>query len=361
MMTVLNLNRRQYLEFEKIALGAFAPLSGFMNEEEFLSVVETMRLPGGEVFPLPVLLDLTPTQADGIQNGGRIALIFDNREVGELNIESLFQCDKIQVSHKIFGTTDESHPGVSHFLRMGNIFLGGTVQIHEQVQFEFSEFELTPSETKDLFQSKGLATVAGFQTRNVPHRAHEYLHRLALEHCDGLFVQPLVGMKKRGDYQPAAILAGYRTLIEKFLPKDRVFLGVLSTAMRYAGPREAVFHAIIRRNYGCTHFVVGRDHGGVGSYYGKYEAHELTRKFEEEIGIKILRFFGPFYCHTCDGIVTERSCPHPETDPAMTTELSGSYIRSILSKGGDVPPELVRPEVLESIKGLPLLVEGNME
>jgi len=360
-MTVLKLNSRQYLEVEKITLGAFSPISGFMNQEEFLSVVETMRLPSGEVFPLPVLLDLTPTQVDKIHTGARITLVFGEHEVGELNAESIFQCDKIEISRKIFGTTDEAHPGVSHFLSIGDVFVGGAVRLYKRIPFEFSEFELTPPETKALFKSRGLKTIAGFQTRNVPHRAHEYLQRLALERCDGLFIQPLVGMKKRGDYQPAAILSAYRTLVEGFLPKDRVLLGILSTAMRYAGPREAIFHAIIRRNYGCTHFVVGRDHAGVDNYYGKYQAHELTRRFEGELGIEILRFHGPFHCQTCGGIVTERSCPHSETNPAAITELSGSKIRAILTNGGDISPELVRPEILRSIKGLPLFIEGDAE
>jgi len=360
-MTVLSLNSRQYLELEKIALGAFAPLSGFMNEEEFLSVVETMRLPGGELFPLPVLLDLTPTQTNEIRNAGRVALVFDDREVGELEAEGLFQCDKIEISRKVFGTSDDAHPGVSHFLRMGDVFVGGAVRLHERVQFEFSEFELTPSETKALFKSKGLRTIAGFQTRNVPHRAHEYLQRLALEHCDGLFIQPLVGAKKVGDYQPAAILAAYRALIEGFLPQERVLLGILSTAMRYAGPREALFHAIIRRNYGCTHFVIGRDHAGVGSYYEKYEAHELSRRFEGELGIEILRFYGPFHCRNCGGIVTERSCPHMDTDPAAITEVNGSDIRAILGNGANIRADLVRPEVAESLRGLPLFIESDAE
>ena len=360
-MSVIHLDSRQYLEFEKIALGAFAPISGFMNEEEFRNVVETMRLLDGEPFPLPVLLDLTPDQAHGIHSGDQVALVYNNCEVGKIDAESIFCCDKTEVSSKVFGTTDTAHPGVSHFLRMGDIFVGGPVQLDERVPSEFSEFDLTPSETKALFESKGLETVAGFQTRNVPHRAHEYLQRLALEHCDGLFIQPLVGMKKRGDYQPVAILAAYQMLIGTFLPKDRVFLGILSTAMRYAGPREAVFHAIIRRNYGCTHFVVGRDHAGVSNYYGKYQAHELSKRFEKELGIQILCFLGPFHCETCGGIVTERSCPHSETDPAVITEVSGSDIRAILNNRGEIRTELVRSEILESIKGLPLFIEGDTE
>ena len=358
-VTALRLNRRQYLELEKIALGAFAPLTGFMNQEEFLSVVDTMRLPSGEPFPLPVLLDLTAAQADGVQEGDRVTLLFEDQEVGEVDADSLFRCDKASVSQKVFGTADESHPGVSHFLCMGDAFLGGDVRLHERVHFEFSELELTPSDTKALFRSKGLGTVAGFQTRNIPHRAHEYLQRLALERCDGLFIQPLVGARKKGDYKASAIVTAYTALVEGFLPKDRVVLGILSTAMRYAGPREAIFHAIIRRNYGCTHFVVGRDHAGVGGYYEKYEAHELSRRFDGELGIEILRFHGPFHCRTCGGVVTERSCPHVETDPSVITQVNGTDIRAMLDSGAEVRPELVRPEVVESVRGLSLFIEED--
>ena len=360
-MREIILNSRQYLEAEKIALGAFDPLNGFMNEEQFECVVETMRLPEGDPFPLPVILDLTPSQAEGLSEGGRVALVFRDRQVGELEVEGVFKCDKMEVARKVFGTAEEAHPGVSHFMRMGDVFVGGPVTLQERFRFEFSDFELTPPETRALFQAKGLKTVAGFQTRNVPHRAHEYLQRLALEHCDGLFIQPLVGAKKLGDYQPRAILAAYRALIEGFLPADKVVLGILSTAMRYAGPREAVFHAIVRRNYGCTHFVVGRDHAGVGDYYGKYEAHELTRRFDGELGIEVLRFHGPFHCSICGGIVTERSCPHPSTNPSAVTEVSGSDVRAVLSSGDVVRPDLVRPEIVDSIRGLQLFIEGEAD
>jgi sulfate adenylyltransferase len=355
----LSLTERQYLEFEKIALGAFAPLSGFMNEDEFVGVVHHLRLPNGQLFPLPVVLDLSADQVASVTGSQSVTLLFDDQEVGELRPESVFRCDKVEVARKVYGTDDVAHPGVAHFLRMGDTFVGGEVRLRSRVRFDFSEYELTPAETRAHFEAHGFKTVAGFQTRNVPHRAHEYLQRLALEHCDSLFIQPLVGSKKPGDYLPSAILAGYRVLIDEFLPADRVLLGVLSTAMRYAGPREALFHAIIRRNYGCTHFVVGRDHAGVGNYYRLYEAHELTRRYERELGISILRFSGPFYCRRCDGIVTQRHCPHIDTDPNAVTQISGTSIRAMLSKGTSVRPELLRPEVAMGVKGLPLFIEDD--
>jgi sulfate adenylyltransferase len=355
--TQITLNRRQYLELEKIALGAFAPLTGFMKEEEFHSVVEAMRLPDGQPFPLPVVLDLKKEQAPLARKGDSLKLVFDGVEVGQVVPESVFFCDKKRVSERIFGTPDPRHPGVAHFLAMGDCFVGGAVRLERRVRFEFSDYEFTPSETRAYFARKGWKTVVGFQTRNVPHKSHEYLLRLALEMADGLFIQPLVGRKKYGDYTAEAILTGYRALIEGFLPRQRVHLAILSTAMRYAGPREAVFHAIVRRNYGCTHFIVGRDHAGVDNYYGKYEAHELTRRFEGELGIQILTFCGPFHCSICGGIVTERTCPHAEENPQAIRQVNGTDIRSMLTNGGSCTPELIRPEILESVRHVPLFIE----
>jgi sulfate adenylyltransferase len=356
-MPELVLNRHQYLEFEKICLGAFAPLQGFMNSEQVISVTEHMRLPSGEVFPLPVILDLTASQAKDIRGQVKVVLIHNGVEVGHLEPEDIFSPDKIALAAKNFGTVDETHPGVSHLLSMGDIFVGGSVHLKQRAEMPFSEFELTPDEAKSKFKALGWKSVIGFQTRNVPHRAHEYLHRVGLETSDGLFVQPLVGRKKTGDYTPEAVIKGYKALVEGFFPADRVVLGILSTAMRYAGPREAVFHAIIRRNYGCTRFIVGRDHAGVGDFYGKYEAHDLTRRFDGELGIEVVRFHGPYYCSKCDGIATEHTCPHKISDPDVVREISGTDMRAILLGGQEPEPHIMRPEVVNSLKGVPLFVE----
>jgi sulfate adenylyltransferase len=243
---------------------------------------------------------------------------------------------------------------------MGDFFIGGPVRVTRRVFFDFSHYELTPQETRAYFANQGWRTIVGFQTRNVPHRAHEYLQRLALEQADGLFIQPLVGRKQRGDFHPLAILSAYRTLIDNFLPAGRVLLGILSTAMRYAGPREALFHAIIRRNYGCTHFIIGRDHAGVGDYYGKYEAHRLAEQFDGELGIEVLRFAGPFYWTRCDGIVTERTCCHL-TEPDYTRQISGTDVRAMLSQGGMITNEIMRPEVVASLARLPLFIDEDEE
>ena len=357
-MADLGLNRNQYLEFEKIGLGAFAPLDGFMDEEAFGSVVDTMRLPAGEPFPLPVVLDLDRDQVEAFRGRPRITLSFEGTEVGYLSPDSFFTCDKPAVSRQVFGTDDPAHPGVAHFAGMGDWFVGGRVELKQRVALDISEHELTPAETRAIFAERGWLTVAGFQTRNVPHRAHEYLQRISLDMVDGLFVQPLVGRKKAGDYTPEAILTGYRTLIDGFYRRERVLLGILSTSMRYAGPREAVFHAIIRRNYGCTHFIVGRDHAGVGDYYEKYAAHELTRRFDGELGIEIMRLHGPYYCRICDGIVTEHTCPHTD-EAAAVKQISGTEMRAILLGGEKPDPNLMRPAIVEGLAGVPLFIEQD--
>ncbi|MBS28102.1 MAG: sulfate adenylyltransferase [Alphaproteobacteria bacterium] len=351
----LELDRNQYLELEKIGLGAFAPLDGFMDEATFHSVVETMRLPSGAVFPLPVVLDVSEADAERMQASAGVDLTYDGEVVGELEPRDFYSCDRPAAVRQVYGTDDDSHPGVAFFNRQKPIFVGGPVRLLKRASFDISADELTPDETRAIFAERGWQRVVGFQTRNVPHRAHEYLQRVALEHADGLFVQPLVGHKRAGDYTPQVVMAGYRALVGQFLPDNKVVLGILSTVMRYAGPREAVFHALIRRNYGCTHFIVGRDHAGVGGWYGRYEAHELTRRFEGDLGIEIMRLHGPYFCAVCDGIVTEQTCPHQGSD--VTHEISGTDMRRVLVEGHQPDSRLMRPQIVAAIDGLPLFVE----
>lgn len=355
-MSELALNFRQYLELEKLGIGAFAPLSGFMNEDQFQSVVETMRLDNGLPFPMPIVLDMKREDALRLKGLARVALIYKGEEVGEFRPESFFACDKIYSARRIYGADDINHPGVRFFMEEGEFFAGGPVTLKKRITSEITEYELTPSETRHLFKERGWGSIIGFQTRNVPHRAHEYLQRLALELADGLFIQPLVGRKKKGDYTPQAIMTGYKALIDGFYPRKRVALGVLSTSMRYAGPREAVFHAIIRRNYGCTHFIIGRDHAGVGEYYGKYAAHELARRFDGELGIETTLLHGPFYCAVCDGIVSERTCPHEDV-----TNISGSAIRAMLEGGSKPDRRLMREEVINALHGVKLFISEGEE
>jgi sulfate adenylyltransferase len=356
-VNTLELDRDQYLELEKIGLGAFAPLDGFMDEAQFRSVVEGMRLPGGAVFPLPVVLAVGEREAAALRGEAAVSLFHEGMEVGRLHPRDFYRVDRADAARNIFGTDDRRHPGVDYFMSLPDVFVGGRVELLRRASFDISADELSPAQTKAMFRERGWRRVVGFQTRNVPHRAHEYLQRVALEHADGLFIQPLVGRKRGGDYTPQAIMAGYRALVGAFLPRERVVLGILSTLMRYAGPREAVFHALIRRNYGCTHFIVGRDHAGVGDWYGLYDAHELTRRFDGDLGIEIMRLSGPYFCPDCDGIVTERTCPH-HAGPDIR-QISGTDMRRVLVDGGAPDPRLMRPQVVAALRGVPLFIEDQ--
>jgi sulfate adenylyltransferase len=355
-MPAYRLDRRQYLELEKLHTGAFAPLDQFMGEAAFHSVVDDMRLPGGHVFPLPVVFDVTAADAGQFEDAGEVDLFYCDTHVGTLWPDGLYACDRPTVAAKVYGTDDAAHPGVDQFYRMGDRFVSGRTVLHRRVDDGFARYEMTPAETRAKFARRGWKTVVGFQTRNVPHRAHEYLLRIGLELGDGLLVQPLIGQKKPGDYTPEAVMAGYEALIGPFLPSDYVVLATLSTSMRYAGPREAVFHAIIRRNYGCSHFIVGRDHAGVGGYYDKYAAHDLTRRFENELGIEILYLHGPYYCARCGGIVTEKTCSHAAAEPQVTTAISGTMVRDILGGGTEPEPHIMRPEVVAALTGRNLFI-----
>jgi len=354
MKATLNLNRDQYLELEKVGLKAFHPLTGFMTEKEFNSVVNELRLPSGEVFSLPVVLDIDEVTANQFKSVSEIELFYEQTFVGRLFPEDFYRPDRSKAAKLIFKTESNSHPGVSYFYSLKSVFVGGRIELIKRVSLDISNYELTPDQTKCLFNERGWRKIVGFQTRNVPHRAHEYLQRVALEHADGLFVQPLVGRKRTGDYTPDAVITGYKKLINSFLPQERVLFGILSTVMRYAGPREALFHAIVRRNYGCTHFIIGRDHAGVGNWYGKYEAHELAQKFEKDLGIEIMLLKGPFYCKTCDGIATENTCSHSSGE---IQQISGSYMRSVLSEGRKPDGHLMRSEIVEALCDVQLFID----
>jgi sulfate adenylyltransferase len=355
---IISLREDQYQELEKLGTGVFNPVMNFMDENTFISVCEKMRLPNGELFPLPILLDVDQKTAKNAENISLIELWYEGIKVGEIFPESVFTCNKENVSELIYGTSDKKHPGVQYFFETGDWFIGGKTFFLNEVPSEYSNFEMTPANTKKHFKKLGWETIVGFQTRNVPHRAHEYLQKVALEQVDGLFIQPLIGKKKIGDYTAEAILTGYNALIKNFFPKEKVLMGVLTTSMRYAGPKEALFHAIVRRNYGCTHFIIGRDHAGVENYYKKYDAHELVKQFtKEELGIKIMFLHGPFYCSKCGGIVTEHTCPHFEIDKSNIFEISGTLVRQILKGGKNPDKRFFRPEILEAIKDCKLFID----
>jgi len=347
-LPVINLDRDQYLEVEKIGIGAFAPLSGFMGSEDFHSISETYRLKNGTLFPLPVILDIGNSDYGRVKNEPQIELQFEGTAVATMRPDEFYQPNREKTAKQIFGISDSKHPGVHHYQQLKQYFMSGEVKLIKRIQFDYSELEKTPQETKEEFKNRGWKTVVGFQTRNVPHRAHEYLQKIGLEVCDGLMIQPLIGKKKPGDFTLDSVLEGYRALLDNYFPKQNVLLNVLTTVMRYAGPREAAFHAIVRKNYGCTHFIVGRDHAGVGGYYEKYEAHDFCRKFDD-LGIEILFLRGPYLCLKCDSITTDKTCPHGDHHPDYTVEISGTKIRGMLVDEIVLDKRLLRPEVAETL------------
>jgi len=350
----IQIDNDAWLEASNIAHDVFAPLKGFMSFKDYTAVVQDMHLAIGEPWTIPITLEVPEEQVKEVQKSNSVDLVNEaGNIVAGIEVEDVFQVDLDNDITKIFGTSDKAHPGVEKEITRSAYRVGGTVTLHQDMPNEYEDCNLFPSDTREIFKRKGWQTITGFQTRNPLHRAHEYLQRVAMEITDGIFIHPLIGWKKPDDFSPFAVMQAYRKMFDSFYPSSRALLGTLMTPMRYAGPREAVFHAIIRRNFGCTHFIVGRDHAGVGNYYGKYEAHELCRQFTD-LGIVILTLCGPYYCKKCGGIVTEKSCSHGD---AYILDISGTEMRRMLSKGTRPPEEYMRPEISDvlielSSKGL---------
>lgn len=342
------LSSKEVSDLIMLGTGAFNPLQGFMVREDYLKVVKEMRLANDLLWPIPITLSARKEDADKIREGERIALVnSDNDEIlGSMLVEDKYQYDMRLEALQVFGTDDERHPGVKKVYEQGEIYLGGTVKVFNEGSYpqRFTEYA-RPAETRSIFEDKGWTTIAAFQTRNPMHRSHEYLTKIALEVCDGLFIHPIVGSLKAGDIPAEVRMECYRALLENYYPKDRVVLKVYPMEMRYAGPKEAILHAIIRQNFGCSHLIVGRDHAGAGNYYGPFEAQMIFDKLSpDDLYIRPLKLDSTFWCRRCVSMASAKTCPHAEGDHV---EISGTKLREMLARGERPPEEFSRKEVID--------------
>lgn len=337
-------------DLEMITTGGLSPLTGYMGVADYESVVVQKRLANGLPWTIPVTLAIAAEQGARIEPGQDVALV-EKDDDGErilaiLHVQEKYGYDKATEAEHVYRTTEEAHPGVARLYRQGDVLLAGPIDVIElpaRTRNEFAELRYTPEQTRKIFAERGWRRIVGFQTRNPIHRAHEYIQKTALEIVDGLLLHPLVGETKSDDIPAKVRVESYQAILDSYYPASRVLLGVFPAAMRYAGPREAIFHAIARKNYGCTHFIVGRDHAGVGKYYGTYDAHYIFDEFTpEEIGITPLFFEHTFYCNSCGAVVSLKTCPH---DSSQHVVLSGTQVREKLARGEILPVEFTRPEV----------------
>jgi len=330
-------------EVQNIAHGVFSPLDGFLTRQNYLSTVNKGRLTDDTPWTIPITLDVSPDSQ--ISEGKDVVLVYQEKPIAIMHIEDIYDYDKRKLADEVFGTTDLQHPGVAKVYGMKELLVGGKIDLIEEIDIPFSRYYLKPLETRLLFREMGWKTVVGFQTRNVPHVGHEYVQKTALTFTDGLFINPVIGKKKSGDFRDKVILETYEALIDYYYLKDSVVMAILPMEMRYAGPREAIHHAIIRKNFGCSHFIVGRDHAGVGNYYSPYAAQEIFEHFPD-LGITPIFFKSFFYCRKCLGVMSEKTCPHGNEDHI---NFSGTRIREMLIKGEVPDKELMRPEVAKIV------------
>jgi sulfate adenylyltransferase len=343
-LPALQLSAREISDLELIASGAYSPLEGFLDSADYSSVCREMRLANGLVWPIPITLSVSSEQASTFHRFEDLALYQGDHLLGIIHLAEKYSYDKVREAELVYRTTDPSHPGVRALYNQGDWLLGGRVSVLNRPRNpSFPQYRRDPSETRALFLERGWRRVVAFQTRNPVHRAHEYIQKCALEIADGLLLHPLVGETKGDDIPADVRIRSYEAILEHYYPVKRTYLSVLPAAMRYAGPREAVFHALVRKNYGCSHFIVGRDHAGVGNYYGTYDAQHIFDEFEpEELGLTPLFFDHAFYCRSCGAMASTKTCPH---DTSFHLTLSGTKVREMLSAGQLPPVEFSRPEV----------------
>lgn len=332
-------------DMECIAYGIFSPLVGPLNRDDYTAVLEKGRLTRGHPWTFPIVLDVLEETASRIKVGDDVALTLEGEAFSIIHVEDKYSLDRKVHAQSVYKTLDMDHPGVTKTCEMGPVLLGGSIDLFNETQGKFQDYRLKPIETRVLFKSKGWRTIAGFQTRNAPHVGHEYVQKTALAFTDGLFINPLIGKKKAGDFTDEVIIDTYTTLFDNYYLRNTATLVTLEMEMRYAGPREAIFHAICRKNYGCTHFIVGRDHAGVGNYYGPYEAQEKFSEFPD-LGVTPLFFRSFFYCKKCGGVQNDKVCPH---GPEEHLNFKGREMRSMLMNGERPSELLMRPEVVDAI------------
>ncbi|NMG58466.1 sulfate adenylyltransferase [Geitlerinema sp. P-1104] len=341
----VTMDDRTFSDLALIAIGGFSPLTGFMAEADYLRVVKDMRLANGLPWSVPITLSVSEDVANSLKQGDRVRLDDKTgRFVGVLDLTEKYHYDKLQEALHVYRTNEDKHPGVAVVYEQGPVNLAGSVWMLERDPHPlFPNYQIDPAVSRQMFVEKGWKTVVGFQTRNPIHRAHEYIQKCALETVDGLFLHPLVGATKSDDIPADVRMRCYEIMLDKYFPRDRVMMAINPAAMRYAGPREAIFHALVRKNYGCTHFIVGRDHAGVGDYYGTYDAQEIFEEFEPgELGITPMKFEHAFYCTRTGTMATSKTSPSASEE---RIHLSGTKVREMLRRGELPPPEFSRPEV----------------